>query len=69
MQKQDPRQPNGSFLHAFKAIAWAFFGVRGKRGHDSDLARLKPIQVIAVGLLMAAVFVLTLVAIANWAVS
>jgi hypothetical protein len=68
MTQQEPRGGKGGFLHAVKTIAWAFFGVRGRRGHDTDLARLKPVHVIVVGLLVAAVFVLTLVAIANWAV-
>jgi len=58
----------GTFLETVKAIGAAFFGVRGGRAHERDLARLKPLHVIVVGLLLAAVFVLTLVAIVNWVV-
>lgn len=67
MTQQEPHNGRSGFLHAVKTIGWAFFGVRGKRGHDRDLARLKPIHVISVGLLIAIVFVLTLVLIAKYA--
>ena len=69
MEEPAGKPSRGAFVHALKTIGWAFFGVRGKRGHDADLARLKPVHVIVVGLLMAAVFVLTLVLLAKWAVS
>jgi hypothetical protein len=51
------------FFETIKSIAWAFFGVRGRKGHERDLARLHPLHVILAGLLMAAVFVLALIVI------
>lgn len=44
-----------------KAVGSAFFGVRGGKAHDRDMSSLNPVHVILVGLMLAAVFVLTLV--------
>jgi hypothetical protein len=45
---------------AFKAVFWSFLGVRRRSDYDSDAAKLKPRDVIAAGLVTAAVFVLLL---------
>jgi len=45
------------------AVIWSFFGVRKNRAMQDDLARIRPHQVIIVGVILAAVFVLTLLAI------
>src|SRR5690606_41727454 len=50
-----------SFLSAMKTIGWAFFGVRARKGHEHDLSRLRPVHVIAAGLLGAFLFVMILV--------
>ena len=52
-----------SFVDTIKAVGASFFGVRGRRAHERDLARLNPVHVIVAGLLLALVFVLTLVTI------
>lgn len=51
------------FLDTIKAVGASFFGVRGRRAHERDVARLDPLHVIIAGILLAAVFVLTLVVI------
>lgn len=56
-------QRKAGFLDTMKAVGASFFGVRGRGAHERDLARLNPVHVIIAGLLLAAVFVLTLVAI------
>jgi hypothetical protein len=61
-QRQAARHKAG-FFETIRAVGWSFFGVRGGKGHERDLARLHPLHVILAGLLMAAVFVLTLVVI------
>lgn len=43
-----------------KAVLWSFFGVRKRRAMEGDIAGLKPVQVVAAGLIGAALFVLTL---------
>jgi hypothetical protein len=47
-------------------VAWAFFGIRKRRSFDRDV-HLNPVHVILVGLLLAAVFVGSLVMIARFA--
>lgn len=49
----------GSNWQAMRAVFWSFFGVRKKSDYESDAMHLTPAQVIVVGLLSAAVFVLT----------
>jgi hypothetical protein len=62
---QEATRRKGTFLGTLKAIGWAFFGVRGGKGHERDLARLNPLHVILVGVLLAALFVIALVVIVN----
>ncbi len=47
-------------IDAFKAVFWSFFGVRRRSDYESDARSLKPLDVIAAGLVAAAVFVLVL---------
>ena len=60
---QQAGKQKASFVDTIKAVGASFFGVRGRRAHERDLARLNPVHVIVAGLLLALVFVLTLVAI------
>ena len=53
----------GSFGDTLKAVASSFFGVRGGRAHQQDMSKLNPVHVIVAGVLLAVVFVLTLVTI------
>lgn len=50
-----------SFLGAMKSIGWAFFGVRGRSGHERDIARLRPVHLVLAGLLGLFLFVMILV--------
>ena len=52
-----------------KAVAASFFGVRGHRAHQEDIARLNPVVVIIVGVMMAIAFILTLVSIVKMVTS
>jgi hypothetical protein len=54
---------SASLLETVKAVGASFFGVRGRRAHERDAARLNPVVVIAVGLALAVAFVLVLVAV------
>jgi len=49
------------FLETVKAVGASFFGVRGGRAHRQDMARLNPVHVILVGIMLAVAFVITLV--------
>lgn len=63
-----PSARHASLLDTVKAVASSFFGVRGRRAHEQDMAKLNPIVVIGVGIALAAVFVLTLITIVRMVV-
>jgi hypothetical protein len=50
-------------MHAVKTVLSGFAGIRRKADHESE--RLNPVHVIVAGVALAALFVLTLVAIVN----
>jgi Protein of unknown function (DUF2970) len=52
-----------SIVETFKAVASSFFGVRGRVAHERDLAKLNPLHLIFAGLVMAALFIFTLLAV------
>jgi hypothetical protein len=64
-----PHQRKGSFLRTVKAVLWSFIGLRSRAEFNKDLAQLNPIHLIVVGLALAIVFVLGLLALVNWVVS
>lgn len=55
------RVARAGILDTVKAVAASFFGVRSRRRHEQDMARLDPRVVIVTGLALAAAFVATLV--------
>lgn len=59
-------QRKGSLPATFRAILWGFLGVRRQSDYKQDIARLNPLHVIAVGLVMGILFVLALILIVNW---
>jgi hypothetical protein len=56
-----PSQRQASIADTVKAVAASFFGVRGRRAHERDMASLNPVAVIGVGIALAAAFVATLI--------
>lgn len=52
--------PNAGFFETLRAVLWSFFGVRKKSEYEKDAARLNPVYVIVVGVIAAALFVMTL---------
>lgn len=57
-----------TFLQTVSAVLWSFFGVRKGANHTADMEKLNPVHVIVVGLLAAALFVVTLVLVVHWVV-
>ena len=53
-------------IRAFKAVFWSFLGVRRNAEYEADTRHLKPQEVIAAGLVSAAVFVLLLFAVVKF---
>jgi len=64
-----PSPRRGSLLRTVRAVAWSFFGVRKSRDLERDVAELKPLHVVLVGLAVAAVFVVALVLLVNWVIA
>ena len=58
-----------SVLHTIKTVAWSFLGIRKRSAFEDDLAKLSPLQVIAVGLLAVLVFVVGLMFFVSWVVA
>ena len=58
----------GSIVDSFKAVAWAFFGVRRRGSHESDIARLNPVHLVIVGFVCLALFIGVLLLIVRLAV-
>jgi Protein of unknown function (DUF2970) len=59
----DPTERKASLIDTVKAVGASFFGVRGRKAHEADVAKLNPVVVIAVGIALTALFVLTLLTI------
>ncbi len=59
----------GSILDSFKAVAWAFFGVRRRGKHEQDLARLNPVHLVIIGFVCLALFIGALVLVVRFAVA
>ena len=59
----------GSLTGTVKAVLWGFLGVRRNADYQDDIDKLNPLHLIAVGLLMALLFVVCLILLVNWVVA
>ena len=48
-------------FQVLKAVLWSFIGIRKGSGYADDVAKIKPLQAIVAGLIVAALFVASLV--------
>ena len=60
--EESPPKGHASILEVVGAVFWSFFGVRKGRAMRQDAVTVRPHQVIIVGVVAAALFVLTLLA-------
>ena len=58
-----------SFFRAVKAVLWSFIGIRKNSSGQEDMAKLNPFHVLVVGISLASMFVLGLIAFVNWVVA
>jgi type IV secretory pathway TrbF-like protein len=49
-----------------KAVFWSFLGIRRRAAHEHDAVTITPLQAIVAGLIGAAIFVLSLVALVRF---
>jgi hypothetical protein len=61
----EPSQPprKATLGEVASAVFWSFFGVRKGRAMERDAVTIKPLQVIVVGVVLAALFVIVLLVI------
>jgi len=58
-----------SFFRAVQAVLWAFLGLRKNSEGQEDMAKLNPFHVLVVGISLAIIFVVGLIAFVNWVVA
>ena len=51
------------FGQVAKAVIWSFLGIRKRTDHETDLARITPVQVVIAGIIGALLFVLVIIAV------
>ena len=63
MNVSAPSMPPGrpSLLRTVRAVLWSFIGIRKGSGYADDVAKIRPVQAIVAGLIVAALFVGSLV--------
>jgi hypothetical protein len=61
-------QRKGSFIGTLKAVVWSFLGVRRGADYEKDLNQLNPVHLIIAGLLVAALFIGSLVLLVKWVI-
>ena len=57
------------FSRAVQAVLWSFIGIRKNSAGQEDMAKLNPFHVVVVGLCLALIFVVGLIALVNWVVA
>ncbi len=57
-----------SWWATVRTVAWSFLGLRARSGLERDVQQIKPLQVVAVGLVGVLVFVGALAALVHWIV-
>jgi len=58
-----------SFFRTVSAVLWSFIGIRKNSSGQEDMAKLNPFHVLVVGISLALIFVLGLIAFVNWVVT
>jgi uncharacterized membrane protein YidH (DUF202 family) len=56
-------------MATLRAVLWAFLGVRRKSDYQQDIERLNPLHLMAVGVVVALLFVFGLMFLVNWVVT
>lgn len=68
-QAVDKPVKKSNFLRTVIAVLWSFIGIRKNSGFQEDIANIKPLQLLAVGVVMALMFVIGLIVVVNLVVA
>lgn len=63
-----PASRKGNLWRTVKAVGWGFFGVRKNSAYQEDIARLSPLHIIGVGLVIVVLFVVGLIVLVKYVV-
>jgi hypothetical protein len=63
-----PLERKPALFATFKAVLWAFLGVRRRSDYEKDVQRLNPLHLMAMGVVLALMFVGGLILLVNWVV-
>lgn len=66
MSAQPAHRRRGAVFETVKAVLWGFLGVRRNADYQRDVTRLNPIHLMVAGVVMALLFVVTLILVVNW---
>ncbi len=71
MSEVDAIKPvkRNNFLRTIFAVMWSFVGIRKSSGFQEDIANIKPLQLLGVGVVMALLFVIGLIVVVNLVVA
>ena len=69
MQNEMNEQQKASTFQVIKAVMWSMIGVRGQKGYENDIAKIKPRQIIIAGVIGAILFIVTVLTFVNLAIS
>lgn len=58
-----------SFLDTVKAVSWSFLGIRKNSEYEKDLAKLNPLHIVVVAVLMVIALVVGLIVLVNYVVA
>lgn len=59
----------GGFFRTVRAVLWSFIGIRKSNGFQEDIATIKPLHILAVGVGAAFIFVIGLIVLVNLVVA
>ncbi|MEY2685043.1 MAG: hypothetical protein RJA09_2187 [Pseudomonadota bacterium] len=66
---ESPLDRKPSLWVTLNAVLWGFLGVRRGSDYQKDIARLNPVHLLVVGVVLAFVFVGVLMLVVKWVVS
>ncbi len=58
-----------TLVRTFIAVSWSFLGIRKSSEFKEDIARITPLHILGVGVLLGFIFVALLIFFVNWVVA
>ena len=68
MQEKTVSKESASLFQVIRAVLWSMLGVRGQKGYEDDMSKIKPSQAIIAGIIGTVIFILTVLTLVNLAI-